>query len=170
MNFLTAVVFLVFLFNYNNARLINYHYGKDGNKELLKSIWRMTKPDNILDQHNIEHDTNRRDLRSIDQVLTIFKRTQSPLIPYESISVMSDLKQFFDSINTNVKELKNNQKLNYKIQRKDDFYYPGNYFRGRNPSDNIRNFIRHDDGESLRGTNSHDPGILWTGLGKKKRR
>lgn len=51
-----------------------------------------------------------------------------------------------------------------------DISYPGNYFRGRKPSDNVRNFVRYDDGESYRGTNNHDPGILWTGLGKKKRR
>lgn len=51
-----------------------------------------------------------------------------------------------------------------------DTSYPGNYFRGRKPSDNVRNFVRNDDGESYRGTNNHDPGILWTGLGKKKRR
>jgi hypothetical protein len=51
-----------------------------------------------------------------------------------------------------------------------DVSYPGNYFRGRKPSDNVRNFVRYDDGESYRGTNNHDPGIYWTGLGKKKRR
>lgn len=51
-----------------------------------------------------------------------------------------------------------------------DISYPGNYFRGRKPSDNVRNFVRYDDGDSYRGTNNHDPGIYWTGLGKKKRR
>lgn len=51
-----------------------------------------------------------------------------------------------------------------------DISYPGNYFRGRKPSDNVKNFVKYDNDNSYRGTNNHDPGILWTGLGKKKRR
>ncbi|XP_022167632.1 uncharacterized protein LOC111031833 [Myzus persicae] len=171
MNVLIPLALSVFLLNQNYAWFINHKNSEGIEKSNLKSIWDLLYLDKEILERNIPKDIlNKKKVKSSDIFSSLMKRTQTSLTPYESIDVMSDLKQFFDNISANVKQMKENQQSKYNIQRKYDTSYPGNYFRGRKPSDNVRNFVRNDDGESYRGTNNHDPGILWTGLGKKKRR
>ncbi|VVC25272.1 Hypothetical protein CINCED_3A025853 [Cinara cedri] len=171
MNVLIPLALLVFLLNQNNAWSINNKNSEDIEKSNRKSLWDLISPKEIFER-NIPTTAvvYKKKFKNSDLYNSFVKRTQSSLTPYESVDVMSDLKLFFDNLSANVKQMKEKQQSKYNIQRKYDTSYPGNYFRGRKPSDNVRNFVRHDDGESYRGTNNHDPGILWTGLGKKKRR
>ncbi|XP_050541404.1 uncharacterized protein LOC126905591 isoform X2 [Daktulosphaira vitifoliae] len=166
MNFLTFIIYLIFICNTYKAWSMSYDQLKGVDKNILTTAWRFILPRKIFEEKLFDYGINKENMNT---VFTTFKRAESPLTPYESISVMGDLKQFFDNINTSVKQLKSNEKTNNKIQQKDDAFYISNTYKGYKPSDNIKNFVKIDNRETFHGSNSHDPAILWTGLGKKKR-
>ncbi|KAI5750703.1 hypothetical protein M8J77_000568 [Diaphorina citri] len=89
------------------------------------------------------------------------------------IGVLSDMKGFFDNLQTNIDTLEephDRQKENANFLDKDfTLQIPRGYgFRPHKASDKIRNFVDYSDGQNLRRSNMYDPNLLWSGLGKKR--